>query len=69
MDFNKRKQSTKPIVNYIKSGDCSIENLLGLKAVIQALDVAIDRRLQAVIKQRDKLQSKLKIDDETEWLD
>lgn len=70
MDFNQRLNITKKITKYLNSENCSIENLLGLKTVIQALDVAIDRRLQNLIKQKDKLQSKVKtIEDENNWLD
>ncbi len=70
MDFNQRLNITKKITKYLNSENCSIENLLGLKVVIQALDVAIDRRLQNLIKQKDKLQSKVKtIEDENNWLD
>lgn len=70
MDFNQRLNITKKITKYLNSENCSIENLLGLKIVIQALDVAIDRRLQNLIKQKDKLQSKVKtIEDENNWLD
>jgi hypothetical protein len=70
MDFNQRLNITKKITKYLNSENCSIENLLGLKIVIQALDVAIDKRLQSLIKQKDKLQSKVKtIEDENNWLD
>lgn len=70
MDFNQRLNITKKITKYLNSENCSIESLLGLKIVIQALDVAIDRRLQNLIKQKDKLQSKVKtIEDENNWLD
>lgn len=70
MDFNQRLYITKKITKYLNSENCSIENLLGLKIVIQALDVAIDRRLQNLIKQKDRLQSKVKtIEDENNWLD
>jgi hypothetical protein len=70
MDFNQRLNITKKITKYLNSENCSIENLLGLKIVIQALDVAIDKRLQSLIKQKDKLQSKIKtIEDENNWLD
>lgn len=70
MDFNQRLNITKKITKYLNSENCSIENLLGLKIVIQALDVAIDRRLQNLIKQKDRLQSKVKtIEDENNWLD
>lgn len=69
MDFNQRLNITKRITKYLNSETCSIENLLGLKIVIQALDVAIDRRLQIMVKQKDTLQSKLKIEDNNNWLD
>lgn len=70
MNFNQRLNITKKITKYLNSENCSIENLLGLKIVIQALDVAIDRRLQNLIKQKDRLQSKVKtIEDENNWLD
>lgn len=69
MDFNQRLNITKKITQYLNSDNCSIENLIGLKIVIQALDVAIDRRLQALTKQKDILNSKIKINDESSWLD
>lgn len=70
MNFNKRLEITKKITKYLNSDNCSIENLLGLKIVIQSLDVAIDKRLQNLVKQKDNLQSKVKtIEDEQNWLD
>ena len=69
MDFKQRKNIQDLITAYIKSEYTCIEHLIGLKVIIQALDVAIDRRLQQMLKQRDKLQAKLKIDNETDWLD
>jgi hypothetical protein len=69
MNFNERLLITKKIVNYLKSDNCSVENLLGLKVVIQALDVSIDKRLQSLLRQKDKLSSQTKIEDETNWLD
>jgi len=69
MDFQRRKDTAKPIVDYLKGDSCSIENLLGLKDGLQALDVAVDNRLKKLVKQRDKLQSKIKVDDEHNWLD
>jgi len=69
MDFNQRKNIQNLVTAYIKSEYTCIEHLMGLKVVIQALDVAIDRRLQEMLKQRDKLQSKLKVDREEDWLD
>lgn len=69
MNFKQRKAIQEVVTNYIKSEYTCIEHLMGLKVVIQALDVAIDRRLQTMLKQRDRLQSKLKVDNENEWLD
>lgn len=69
MDFKQRKNIQDHITSYINSEYTCIENLLGLKVIIQVLDVAIDRRLQAMLKQRDKLQSKIKVDNENDWLD
>lgn len=69
MNFKQRKAIEKLVTDYIKSEYTCIEHLMGLKVIIQALDVAIDRRLQSMLKQRDKLQSKLKVDNESEWLD
>jgi hypothetical protein len=69
MDFKQRKQIQDLVTKYIKSEYTCIEHLLGLKVVVQALDVAIDRRLQSMLKQRDKLQTKLKVDNSSEWLD
>lgn len=69
MDFKQRKNIQKLITTYIKSEYTCIEHLMGLKIVIQALDVAIDRRLQEMLKQRDKLQTKVKVDNESGWLD
>lgn len=72
MNFNQRKNIEKLVTSYIKSEYTCIEHLMGLKIVIQALDVAIDRRLQTMLKQRDKLQAKVKVtknNKEEEWLD
>jgi hypothetical protein len=70
MDFKQRKKIERMVTSYIKSEYTCIEHLLGLKIVIQALDVAIDRRLQSMLKQRDKLHSKLRVSsNENEWLD
>lgn len=69
MDFKQRKNIQNLVTTYIKSEYACIEHLMGLKVIIQALDVAIDRRLQEMLKQRDKLQSKLKVDNESDWLD
>lgn len=69
MDFKQRKNIQNLVTAYIKSEYTCIEHLMGLKVIIQALDVAIDRRLQEMLKQRDKLQSKLKVDNETDWID
>lgn len=69
MDFKQRKNIEKLVTAYIKSEYTCIEHLIGLKVIIQALDVAIDRRLQEMLKQRNKLQSKLKVDNESDWLD
>lgn len=69
MDFKQRKYIEQLVISYIKSEYTCIEHLIGLKVIIQALDVAIDRRLKEMVKQRDKLQSKLKIDNENSWLD
>ena len=68
--FGERKEVTKPIIDYIKSGKCSLENLLGLRSTLQAIIVAIDRRLAIMAKQRDLVKSKLKTDEmEQNWLD
>lgn len=69
MDFNQRLQITKKITSYLNSENCSVENLMGLKVIIQALDVAIDKRLQTLVKYKDNLNSKIKIEDENTWLD
>ncbi len=69
MDFNQRLQITKKITSYLNSDNCSIENLMGLKIIIQALDVAIDKRLKILIRQKDYLNTKIKTEDETTWLD
>lgn len=69
MNFKERKSIQDFVTAYVKSEYCCIEHLMGLKIVIQALDVAIDRRLQELLKQRDKLQSKIKVDKEEGWLD
>lgn len=70
MMFNDRKKVVKPIIDYIKSGRCSLENLLGLRASLQAVIVAIDRRLHIMAKQRDLVKTKLKTDEfEENWLD
>jgi hypothetical protein len=69
VDFNQRLNITKKITSYLNSDNCSIENLIGLKIVIQALDVAIDKRLQTLTKYKDNLKCKIKTDDENNWLD
>lgn len=69
MNFHQRKVVSDKISSYLKSENCCIEHLMGLKVVIQALDVAIDRRLQELLRQRDKLNTKLKINNEQDWLD
>ena len=69
MDFKQRKNIQNLVTAYINSEYTCIEHLMGLKVVIQALDVAIDRRLQSMLKQRDKLQTKVKVDNENDWLD
>lgn len=69
MNFKQRKTISDLIIKYVKSEYCCIEHLMGLKIVIQALDVAVDRRLQELIKQRNKLQSKIRNTKEDEWLD
>lgn len=69
MDFKQRKTISDLITKYVNSEYCCIEHLMGLKIVIQALDVAVDRRLQELIKQRNKLQSKIRNTKKDEWLD
>jgi predicted transcriptional regulator len=69
VDFNQRLNITKKITSYLNSDNCSIENLIGLKVVIQALDVAIDKKLQTLVKYKDNLNSKIKHNDESNWLD
>lgn len=70
MMFNERKKIVKPIIDYIQSGQCSLENLLGLRASLQAVIVAIDRRLNIMAKQRHLVKTKLKTDElEETWLD
>jgi hypothetical protein len=69
MDYDQRKKIEQFITAYLKSEYCCIEHLMGLKIIIQALDVAIDRKLQTMFKQRDRLQTKLKVDNENGWLD
>ncbi len=69
MDFRERKRLLDPINNYLKSDDCSLENLLGLKASIAALDVSLGRRIKKVVREKDKLNSLIKIDREEEYLD
>lgn len=47
-----------------------MENLLGLRASLQAVIVAIDRRLSIMAKQRDLVKKKIKTDElEQNWLD
>ena len=67
MDFQKRKQVFDPVFMYLRLKNCSMEELLGLKANTQALDVAIDRALVRVIELKSKL--KVRIDNEMDWLD
>jgi hypothetical protein len=69
VNFNQRLEITKKITTYLNSDNCSIENLIGLKIVIQALDVAIDKRLQILTRQKDNLTSKIKQNKDAEWLD
>lgn len=69
MNFKQRKKIEQEVVNYINSEYTCIEHLIGLKVIVQALDVAIDRRLKYMINQRDKLNSKVKLDNEEDWLD
>lgn len=69
MNFNQRLEITKKITSYLNSDNCSIENLIGLKIIIQALDVAIDKRLQILTRQKDNLTSKIKQNKDAEWLD
>lgn len=69
MDFKQRKVISDLVTKYIKSEYCCVEHLLGLKIVVQALDVAIDRRLQELMKAKTKLESKIKVSKEEEWLD
>ena len=70
MMFEDRKKVVKPVIDYIKSGRCSMENLLGLRASLQAVIVAIDRRLSIMAKQRDLVKKKIKTDElEQNWLD
>ena len=68
--FGERKKVVKPVIDYIKSGRCSMENLLGLRSSLQAVIVAIDRRLHIMAKQRDLVKKKIKTDElEETWLD
>lgn len=70
MDFKKRKALFEPIAKYLKSNDCHVESLLGIRASLQAALVAVDKRLTILVKQRDVLKSKVKIEeDSTSWLD
>lgn len=69
MDFPERKNSFKPIIDYLRNENCTIEQLLGLKASLQALDVAVDRGLKRVHWKKNKLKTKLRIDDDMSWLD
>jgi hypothetical protein len=69
VNFNQRLEITKKITTYLNSDNCSIENLIGLKIIIQALDVAIDKRLQILTRQKDNLTSKIKQNRDAEWLD
>lgn len=70
MMFNERKKVAQPIIDYIRNGDCSMENLLGLRATLQSINVAIDRRLHIMAKQRDIVKKRTKTDElESNWLD
>lgn len=69
MNFKQRKNIQDLITSYIKSEYTCIEHLMGLKIIVQSLDVAIDRRLKEMLKQRNKLQSKIKLDKIENWLD
>ena len=68
--FKERKKIVKPVIDYIQSGKCSLENMLGLRASLQAVIVAIDRRLHVMAKQRDLVKSKIDTKGiEEDWLD
>ena len=72
MDFSERKQILKHVTEYLKSKNCNLESLLGLRASLQATLVAIDRRIHIMVKQQDVLKKKLGMDsnsNENEWLD
>lgn len=70
MMFKERKKIVKPVIDYIQSGKCSLENMLGLRASLQAVIVAIDRRLHVMAKQRDLVKSKIDTKGiEEDWLD
>ncbi len=69
MDLPKRKYYLKPILEYIKSGDITKENLLGMRASLQAMITAIDRRLKELTMQRDRLKRRLKLEEDESWLD
>ena len=69
MNFSQRKKLIQPIIDYLKSNDCSIESILGLLATLNAVTTALYRRLDKMIKERDKLVAKIKHKSDEGWLD
>ena len=69
MNFSQRKKIVQPIIEYLKNNDCSIENVLGLLATLNAVITALYRRLDKMVKERDKLLAKIKHESEEGWLD
>lgn len=59
----------KSIAQYLENEDCSSDTLLHIRVELQALMVAIDRRLLKLAKQKDKLRAHTFIEDQNEWLD
>lgn len=69
MNFSQRKKIVQPIIDYLRSNDCSIESVLGLLATLNAIITALYRRLDKMVKERDKLLARIKHDSEETWLD
>lgn len=69
MDFKNRKENIKPFFDYLKNENCTMEQLLGLRASIQALEVGVEKALRRVHRSKTRLEDRVNLKNEMDWLD
>lgn len=72
MNFKERKECLQPIKDYLCECDCNMESLMGLKVGLQATLVAVENRMQKLVKARDKISKLTNRSDNSnplDWMD